>query len=74
MVNIADTLYEICGDPAVYLPDTDLIDSGLLDSYALIELLSRLEDEGIELQITRVDRSKLRTVRGIEQLVRDLDN
>ena len=48
---------------------TDLIESGLLDSYAFIELFYRLEENGIELQPTRIDRKKLSSVKGIEELV-----
>ena len=71
MVNIADILFELCEDDSVYQPGTDLIDSGLLDSFATIELFSRLEDEGIFIQLTRIDRTKLHTVEGIEELVND---
>ena len=71
MVNVADLLFELSENEAVYQPDTDLVESGILDSYAVIELISRLEDEGIFLQLTRIDRSKLRTVRGIEELIRE---
>ena len=49
-INVSDLLYEICEDESVYNPDFDLIESGLLDSYAFIELFSRLEDQGIILQ------------------------
>ena len=45
--------------------------SGLLDSYAFIELFSRLEDEGIELQPTRTDRNRLRSVKEIEKLIEE---
>lgn len=71
MINVADLLFEICEDEAVYEEDTDLIESGLLDSYAFIELFSRLEDEGIELQPTRIDRSRLRSVKEIEKLIKE---
>ena len=71
MVNIADILFDLCEDDSVYQPGTDLIDSGLLDSFATIELFSRLEDEGIFIQLTRIDRTKLHTVEGIEELVND---
>ena len=37
----------------------------------LIELFSTLEDNGIVLYPTRIDRDKLRTVKGIEELVND---
>ena len=69
MIDVAALLYEICDDDAVFSDDIDLIDSGLLDSFAFIQLFSRLEDEGIELQPTRIDREKLRTVEGIRQLI-----
>ena len=70
-INIPELLYEICEDEGVYEEDIDLIESGLLDSFAFIELFSRLEDFGINIQPTRIDRSKLRTVKGIEQLIND---
>lgn len=68
-IDIPKLLYEICEDESVYEKDIDLIDSGLLDSYAFIELFSKLEDYGINIQPTRIDRSKLRTVKGIEELI-----
>lgn len=67
--DIKELLYEICEDDAVYEKDIDLIESGLLDSYAFIELFSKLEDYGINIQPTRIDRTQLRTVKGIENLV-----
>lgn len=70
-LNIADILYEVCEDKKVYEKDINLIESGLLDSYAFIELFTTLEDYGIYLQPTRIDRSKLKTVKGIEELVED---
>lgn len=72
MLDITKILYEICGDEAVLNPDCELIESGLLDSLALIELVSRLEDEGVALHLTRVDRRLLKTPRLIEKLVREL--
>ena len=71
MKNIKELLYEICEDERVFNEETDLVESGLLDSYATIELLSRLEDEGIEIQITQIDRELLHTVAGIEKLVEE---
>jgi D-alanine--poly(phosphoribitol) ligase subunit 2 len=66
-------LYEICDDEAVYDESIDLVEDGLLDSYAMIELLSRLEDHGYDVQPTRIDRNKLRTVNGILEIL-DLVN
>ena len=71
MINVEDILYEICDDKNVYKKDIDLIESGLLDSYAFIELFTRLDDEGIYLQPTRIDRNKLRTVSGIKELIEE---
>lgn len=71
MKEICDLLYEICGDKRVYNPDCELIESGLLDSYAIIELFSRLEDEGIEINPARIDRSLLKTPAGIEKLIEE---
>ena len=68
-IDIPKLLYEICEDEGVYEKGVDLIESGLLDSYAFIELFSKLEDYGINIQPTRIDRSQLRTVEGIENLV-----
>lgn len=71
MINIPDLLYEICEDKNVYNPDFDLIESEVFDSYAFIEFFSRLEDNGIIIQPTRIDRSMLRTPKMIEQLVKE---
>lgn len=70
-INICDLLYEICEDKHVYDKDFDLIESGLLDSFAFIELFSKLEDLGIVLIPTRIDRCKLRTPRLIEELIKE---
>lgn len=69
--DICNLLYEICEDEAVLDPDCELLESGLLDSYARIELFTRLEDEGIELQPTRIDRTRLKTPRTIAELLRE---
>lgn len=68
-IDIPKLLYEICEDDQVFEEDIDLIESGILDSYAFIELFSKLEDYGIVLYPTRIDRNKLRTVKGIEELI-----
>lgn len=71
MINIPDLLYEICEDKNVYNPDFDLLESEVFDSYAFIEFFSKLEDNGIIIQPTRIDRSLLRTPKTIEQLVKE---
>ena len=70
-IDIPKLLYEICEDEAVFDKDIDLIDSGLLDSYAFIELFSKLEDYNINIYPTQIDRNKLRTIAGIEELIND---
>lgn len=69
MTDISRLLFELTEDDRVFDPDYDLIESGALDSLAFIELFSRLEDEGIELQPTRIDRSELRTPASIARLI-----
>ena len=71
MIDIKKCLYEIREDEHVFEEDIDLVESGLLDSYALIQLLSKLEDSGIELHPTRIDRTKLRTVKVIVELIEE---
>lgn len=71
MIDVQKMLYEICEDDNVYNPDYDLVENGLLDSYAFIELFSMLEDEGIEIYPTQIDRSRLRTSKSIEDLVKE---
>lgn len=69
MIDVPKLLYEICKDEKVYEKNIDLVESGLLDSYAFIELFSKLEDLGICIQPTRIDRNKLKTVDGIVELI-----
>ncbi len=71
MTDVKKILFEICEDEKVFDENTDLIESGILDSYGTMELLAALEDEGIEINITRIDRNLLRSVSGIEKLVFD---
>lgn len=71
MIDVKKMLYDICDDNRVYEEGIDLIDSGILDSFMIIELFSKLEDNGIILYPTRIDRDKLRTVKGIEELIKD---
>lgn len=74
MIDIKNILYEITNDKKVLEEDINLIESGILDSYTFIELFSKLEDEGIIIQPTRIDRKKLETIKGIEQLIKEAIN
>ena len=71
-MEIPRILYEIIGDKAVLDPSCELLDSGLLDSLALMELVDRLEDEGVTLHPTQIDRERLRTPTQIAALVEEL--
>lgn len=71
MINIYDILYSICEDENVYNKDFDLIESGLMDSFAFIELFSILEDHDIVIYPTRIDKNRLRTSGLIEELVNE---
>lgn len=64
---VKDILLRVCG-PDALAPKTDLIESGILDSLAFIELLSEFEDIGIEIQPTQIDKDKFRTIDGILEL------
>lgn len=71
MIDIKKILYEVCGDKRVNDDDIDLFESGLLDSFAFIELFSTLEDLGVELQPTRILKNDLRTPGNIQKLVNE---
>ena len=71
MIDLKEILMEICEDERVLDSSIDLLESGILDSFAFIELFSYLEDEGIELQPTRIDRNSLRSIDGIQKLIDD---
>ncbi len=68
---VGELLVRVCDSVAVLEKDIDLLDSGLLDSLAFIELLSELELDGIDIQPTRVDRNMFRTVDGIIELIKN---
>jgi len=74
MIDVPKLLYEIFEDENVYNPEFDLIDSGLMDSLAFVELFTKLEDYGILIQPTRIDRNKLRTPKGIEELIDEIQS
>ncbi|MBQ6267232.1 MAG: hypothetical protein IK080_03595 [Clostridia bacterium] len=62
---VALLLCDACGLEAPPAPDEELLESGLLDSLALIELLAALEDAGWQIHPTRVERSCFASVRSI---------
>ena len=69
MTDISKILYEICEDDAVLDPDCELIESGILDSLAFIELITELEDTfNIEIQPTQIPSDTWRSIDGIVKL------
>ena len=72
-IDVNQILYNFCEDARVFDDECDLIDEGILDSLAIISLFSYLEDQGIELQITRIDRNRLRSAASIKQLIAEAD-
>lgn len=71
MIDVKKILYELCEDEAVYEDGLDLYESGLMDSLTVIGLLEALEDEGVRINPTRIDRRRLHTVAGIEGLIEE---
>lgn len=67
MIDVSKILYEICGDEDVFNPDCELLDSGIMDSFTFIEFMSKLEDLGIEIIPTRVDKSVFKTPKSISE-------
>ncbi len=68
-MDVNSFICEICGLSEPLDPNQELIESGILDSLAIIELFSALEDEDIIIHLTRIDRSRLQTVASIEKLI-----
>ena len=66
---IRNLLVRVCGTEDALDESIDLIDSGILDSLAFIELLTELDFEGISIQPTQVDRNRFRNINSIIELV-----
>ena len=74
MIDVKQILLEICEDERVLDESVDLVESGILDSYAFIEFFARLEDLGVEVQPTRIDRDILRSVSKLSDYINNLKN
>ena len=61
-------LAQACGNAAALREGVDLLETGLLDSLAFITLLDGLEDMGVEIQPTQVEREAFRTAGSIVKL------
>ena len=70
-MDINKILFDICQDEHVYNDDFDLVESGLMDSYALIELFSILEDNNIYIEPSKLNIENLRTPRKIRKLIHE---
>ena len=68
---IRNLLVRVCGTEEALDESIDLIDSGILDSLAFIDLLTELDFEGISIQPTQVDRNRFRNVNSIIELVKE---
>lgn len=61
---VREILLNVCG-PEALEPNVDLLESGLLDSLAMIELLEALADIGVEIQPTEIEKDCFCTVENI---------
>ncbi len=70
---LIDILVEICDEEGIREePEMDLIEEGLLDSLALVELLVRLEDEfSITISPTEYEKGDFSTFNKIKQILVD---
>ena len=68
---IRNLLVRVCGTEEALDESIDLINSGILDSLAFIDLLTELDFEGISIQPTQVDRNRFRNVNSIIELVKE---
>ena len=51
-------------------PDTDLIETGLLDSMKLVELLVQIEQQfGLRIELENIEIDDLRSVTGIARMI-----
>jgi len=51
-------------------PDTDLLASGILDSFQVVELLFQLESRlGVVIELDKLDLEDLRTLAGVARLI-----
>ncbi len=57
---ILDILNKVCGIEEEICYDTELIESNILDSYAIVQMIYELEMINIELQLTQINKNDLK--------------
>lgn len=65
---IISLLSECCEHDGAITPETELLDSGILDSLGFIELLNALEDMGCPVQPTQFPRESFATPQRIAEI------
>ena len=71
MINVKSFIEESTGTKIK--ESDDLIESGILDSLAIINLLSYLEDVGLDVSITRIDKKIFRNINSLQKYVDELE-
>ena len=71
---IVTILSNICGVDASELePDLNLFEAGLLDSFAILQLLSELENTfNVPMDVDKLTREQIATPAKIEELIREM--
>ncbi len=74
MEHLLVLLGEVITEERALTPETELLASGLLDSFALVELLDRLEDEwGVTLYPSRLPRETFSTAAHLHKAILDAE-
>ena len=67
--DVLEILCECCGQDLA--PDTELSESGLLDSLGLVLLAEALEDRGVAVSVARLPKSALATPQALADWLRE---
>lgn len=71
MINVKSFIEESTG--TTIKESDDLIELGILDSLAIINLLSYLEDMGLDVSITRIDKNIFKNINSLQEYVNELE-
>ena len=72
LTKILEILNNVCDVDEVILQDTELIDSGILDSLAKINFFNELEDIGIQVHPTMIESEDFKTAKLIAEAIESL--